>query len=313
MEELQKNITGEWFDIREKSDDIYDLEDLFQPTGDDLKELILEIRLCVEEGIVEYKKGTLIPLFSFLDSLKYDSRGLETLRSQEKKLSPLIFTILLQRLICRGTLPLKKGKKGVDLEVDKDIKEIVQEINERLKSSPELNQHQAVKNIFMQMSMYKKELEDMKKLSPNIPPDKASAFFANFKNRFDSITQSVHENYASLLNEEKDKLREETMANPLSRFDLAPLAKLCAFQAQEASKIRSTLRYAENDGFRTREYLVDLVKEKTAIMKPFERETDLYVSMGASKEEGKRIGKLLGSELIYVLEKQMARIETTRS
>jgi hypothetical protein len=309
MEDLKKNIAGEWFDIREKADDVYDLEEFYSPTKADLKQLIAEIRLCVEEGIVEYKKGTLLPLFTFLDSLKYDSRGLETLKAESTKLAPLLYSILMQRLICRGTIQLRKGKKGSDLKIDKDIKEIIQEINEKVKENPGLNQHQAVKNIFMQMGMYKKELQDMKKLSPNIPPDKASAFFANFKGRFDTITQSIHENYASLLKEEQEKLREKSLANPLSAFDLLPLAKLCAAQAQQAARLRSTLNFAIKDGFRTREYLTNLLKEKASIMQPFDRESELYLSMGGSQKSGKRIGKLFGAELIHVLEKQMSRIE----
>ncbi len=309
MEGLQKKIAGDWFDIRENGENVFDIEEYFNPSPDDLKGLIKDIRLSVEEGILEYKRTVMLPIFSFLESLKYDSRGLEQLQTQAIKLSSLIYTMLIQRLLCRGAIPLRKEKLSVQVRGEQDIKEIVSELNDRIKKEPDLSKHPAVKNIFMQMNIYKKELEEMKKLSPNIPPEKASAFFANFKNRFNQITGSIQENYTVLLKEEQERLHEKRLTNPLEGYDLVPLAKMCMAQAQEAAKVRSTLNFAEKEGYRTREYLVNLIEEKDTILRPFHSEAEYFQRMEPSPKRMAGLAKTFGQEIIVILERQLKRIE----
>jgi len=308
MEELKKQIAGDWFDVREKSDTLYDLEETFSPSAEDLRALIKEIRLCVEEGLVEYKRTVLLPIFSFLESLKYDSKGLVSLPEQALKLSPLMYVILLQRLLCRGIIPLKKEKHSAQEQITKDVKEIIQDLNQRIQENPAYSQHTAVKNIFMQMNIYKKELEDMKKLSPNIPPDKADAFFTNFKNRFNSITKSIHDNYQVILNEDREIRMGTISVNPLTQIDMMPLAKICADQAQKAARIRSTLRFAKKEGFKTREYLVEMLKQKDVILAPFAKEEKLLSNLPGPQGKNVYFSKAFSSEITRILERQEKRM-----
>ena len=308
MEDLSKQIAGDWFDIREKSDNLYDLEDSFSPTAEDIRILIQEIRLSVEEGIIEYKRQVVLPIFSFFESLKYDSKGLENLPQQAVKLSPLIYAILIQRLLCRGIIPLKKEKHSPQEQKKKEVKEIIQDINSRMKEDKSFSQHPAVKNILMQMNIYKKELEDMKKLSPNIPPDKADAFFTNFKNRFNSITKSIYENYQMIQKEDQEKTHAAMSVNPLSRIDLLPLAKICAAQAKQAAQIRSTLNFAQKEGFKTREYLVEILNQKDTILSPFLEEEIFLKNLSGGQWQNAFFSKAFCSEIIFILEKQAKRI-----
>ncbi|TFG58285.1 MAG: hypothetical protein E4H36_15525, partial [Spirochaetales bacterium] len=131
MADLDKKITGDWFEIGQSYGSMYDLEQYFKPSPDDLRQTILDIRYSVEEGIIEFKRNVLGPVFAFLDSLKFDSKGLEFLGKEHKKLSLLMFVILIQRLITRGTIPLIKADLNVETDVEKDIKSIVQDINSR--------------------------------------------------------------------------------------------------------------------------------------------------------------------------------------
>ncbi|MEW5814030.1 MAG: hypothetical protein AB1798_01360, partial [Spirochaetota bacterium] len=235
MSELEKKITGDWFDIRENSENETKLEDLFRLNEQKLREIIEEIRNSVEEGILEYKRKMLFPVFPFLESLKYDSRGLEHLLPQAAKLTSLLYVLLLQRLLARGTIALSREAINLETEGENDLKTIIQDINARIKENPEIASHPAVKNIFMQMNIYKKELENMKKMSPNIPQEKSAAFFTNFKKTFAAITSSIIDNYSQVLKEEAEKLQESMHLNPLAAFDLTPVAKLCFTQANEVS------------------------------------------------------------------------------
>lgn len=311
MEGLQKKITGDWFDIKENGDTPNMLEEYFKPSTADLKKLAGELRLSVEEGIVEYKKSVLNPIFPFLESLKYDSRGLEELAEQAKTLSPAIYATLIQRSIAVGKTPLSKREAQKAEEIESDLKTIVQNMNNKIAENPGLKTNDTVKHILFQVQRYKKELEKMKSLLPNIPEEKKQDFMANFKKEFQEITASIFENYTKLQKEEEKSLQDKMSQNPLTQFNLVPLGKLFFSQAQDMSRIRATIEYAKKEGFRTREFLVKLGNDRDTIMAAYKKEMDSYYSMTGSREKAAATAKRFGAEVIRVLERQIRRREVS--
>lgn len=309
MEGLEKKITGDWFDIKSLVEDIRELEEYLSLTAEDFESAAGNVRLSVEEGITEYKRKILLPIFSFAESLKYDSKGFDTLIQQADNLSPLIYIILLQRLIARGSLPLKKEEISLDENRQLGIKEIIQDVNDRIKDDQSVAMHQSIKNILTQVNLYKKELEEMKKLLPNIPKEKAEAFSENFKKTFNQINSRIEDNYSAFIREEIQKHHESLKTNPLTYTDLKSLGKLYIEQAQTVSKIRSTLTFAEEEGFRTRAALVGIDKEKEILLHPFEKEMSEYEKLTASKETAVKLSKAFGSEIIYNLNKTVRRMK----
>ena len=95
----------------------------------------------------------------------------------------------------------------------------------------------------------------------------------------------------------------------MERYDLAPMAKMCMAQAQETAKVRSTLNFAEKEGYRTREYLVNLLKEKDNILRPFHSEAEYFQRMEPSPKRTAGLAKAFGQEIIVVLDRQLKRIE----
>ena len=308
MDDLEKRVAGDWFDLRENAENPWDLEDYLGLELKDYLDLMQELRLSVEEGVIEYKRKVLIPLFGFLDSMRYDSRGFEELSHQAHSLVPLIYSLLTQRLIARGSLRLRKDEISIQAEQELGIKEIIQDVNQRIKEEPKTGQNPYIKNIIMQVSRYKKELEDMKSLSPKIPEEKAKAISDNFKKTFDTIHKSIAENYAAFLREEMQALYESVKSNPLTKYDVKAISKLYTRQAQEVSRIRSTLMFAGEEGYQTRAYLVDIVKRKDTILQTFREEKQVYKNLAGSDEEALMLTKAFTGEIIYNLRKQIRRL-----
>jgi hypothetical protein len=309
MEGLEKRISGDWFDIKNSAEDLRELEEYFELTAPDFETAVREIRLSVEEGIIEYKRKILLPLFTFAESLKYDSRGFEDLVQQAEKLSPLIYVLLLQRLIARGTVPLKKQEIHIDEDRQLGIKEIIQDVNDRIQMDQSTAMHQSIKNILAQVSLYKKELENMKKMLPNIPKEKAEGFSDNFKKTFAEINKRIEENYSSYIREEIQQYHESLHTNPLSYIDVKSMGKLFLEQARTVSKLRSTLTFAESEGFRTRAFLVSIEKEKEELLGPFTREMTEYKKYTESEEGAAALSKAFSSEIVHNLNKAIKRLK----
>ena len=309
MEGLEKTISGDWFDIKSNADNLRELEDYFELTAPDFETAAQEIRLSVEEGIVEYKRNILNPLFSFSESLKYDSRGFEELIQQAENLAPLIYILFLQRLIARGTIPLKKQEINLDEDRKLGIKEIIQDVNDRIQMDQSVAMHQSIKNILAQVNLYKKELAEMKKMLPNIPREKTEAFSDNFKKTFAEINQRIEENYSAFLREEIQKYHESLNTNPLSYIDVKYMGKLFLEQAQTVSKLRSTLKYAENEGFKTRTVLVNIEKEQEELRRPFFRELLEYKRLTESDQDAFTLSKAFSSEIVHHLGKVVRRLK----
>ena len=308
MDDLEKTVTGDWFDLKEISENLRDLEEFFSLTASDFESMIQNLKLAVEGGVVEFKRNIILPIFTFLESMQYDSKGMDSLVSQAASLSPLIYMIFLQRLISRGTIPLRKEKLHFDPDKAFGVKEIIQDVNSRLKQNPELSQHAAIKNILSQVGLYKQELENMKKLSPNIPKEKAESFSENFKKVFSEIHARIQEKYSSFLKEEVEKTRDSTPHNPLEVYDLKPLSKLLLSQVQMMARIRSTLTFAEKEGFQTRSILVSIFNDRVNILNTIDKEMKQYKTISGSDDAGVHLSKTFASEIAFNLDKAVKRL-----
>ena len=262
VDELNRKIRGDWFEIREKYDNLYELEDIFAFTVPELSVLVADLRISVEEGVTEYKQSKFRKLATYLESLQYDARGLDELADRSRDFAHVLYVSLIQRLIATGAISLKASESSEEDEArfpEMGMKEILEEIQERMKLSPELKQHQAVKNIFMQVNIYKRELGNMQKLAPNIPAEKRPGFLANFKRSFEQITDKIRDQYHLIQREDVVKAAKDVIStNPLKNHDLSELGTVFDNQAKEFSVVRSTLRFAADERYKTSDILSSL-------------------------------------------------------
>ena len=316
MIDLERRISGDWIEAREAAAEQYALVKFFQLTADRLRDIARSLRLCVEEGILEYKGALLRPVFVSLEAMQFQSVSFVELELHNQPLENLLFVILLQRLVCSGTVAPAKGKPVRAISTENiAVDAILANLKQRLRLNADFQKHPAVKNIIVQVTMFRKERKKMEDLLPGIKEDMRETFRRNFQGVFQRIFASIRKNYADLLVEEETHRREqEGQSDILYRASLKSLVPLLNDQAKEVSRLRSTLAFARSDKYKTRPVLVSVFRDKAFFLGFMDKENAAYARLCA--ELGRKsgldcppvLGKRLGGELVRVLEK-LARVE----
>ena len=239
MQELERRVTGDWYDLREAGKDQYALIEFLRFSAQDLGRLAEELRGAVEEGLIEYKDMILRRAFITLEAVQFQSVRFEELQAREQPLKDLVFIVLLQRLLCTGVIPLPKSKDGDGLSPeDLEVSGVITEVRNRIKRDPGFQKHPAVKNIFVQVALYQKEKKKMEELLPMIQAEKMDVFRANFGAAFKRIFDSIKKNYSDILKEEESRrLDKENRKDLLQRVPLKDLAPFLHNQAQHVCRI----------------------------------------------------------------------------
>lgn len=307
---VEKRIAGDWYDLKEASDSPLKLDDLFVLTAGQAATLVADLRLSVEESLVEYKRRCASLAFGFIDRLRYDSRNFNEILTHIVNLRLSIYVTLLQRQLALGLLPSRRqpaDERPNEAIVELDVKEILADVRDRVAKSPELQANSAVKNIFMQVSIQGKELANMKSLAPNIPKEKQGAFYDNFRKSFESISTRIREHYAALLAETDRAARPERPANTLADFDLKPLGPLYLAQAKELGSIWSTFSYAQEEGYKTREILAGVPARRAGLFASIDRELREYDSVDPGR--GREVARVFVWEIIRILSRRFLPTE----
>jgi hypothetical protein len=278
MPDLDKRISGDWIELREKANDLYTLLDALAVPPHQLLAAADTLRHSVEQGVVEFKRTLLSPVLVALEAARYKSLATDDLGAQEKSLAVLLLAVLVQRLFCVEILPLARPQEEKrDFGVESlQVSAILTDVNARLKSNPGLRAHPAVKNILMHVQRYNGESQKMKELLPTIKPEMRTPFLANFTRTFEEIIGSIRRQYAAILQEEASAETARKEGFSLSLLPLKELAPLLVSQAREFSKFRSTLCHAREEKYKTRESLVRLYDGRPAVLKLVEEESRVY-------------------------------------
>ncbi|MBN1797432.1 MAG: hypothetical protein JW822_02575 [Spirochaetales bacterium] len=317
MQELTKRISGDWADITKSALLVRDLIEYFNLNNDDLNQYITGLKFAVESGITEYKTSLLNPLFTILAEMKFKSFSFDELKTKSRDLGALVFLILIQRLFSSGSLSFSFSKDShAASDGHNDINEIIADVLSKIKEDPQYKNKQEVKKILTQIYIYKRERETMNKLSPNIKDKKkAQAFYSNFRMTFNKIFENIQKNYAELINKEKRESLKDIDKNILANIPLKQLVPLYTKQAREFSRIRSTLAFALDDKYKTREILVNIAKQKDAFLDLIDQEFSAFKkicqSLHVTKPEdyALKLSLSLASELASVLEKIVQKEE----
>ncbi len=315
MEGLTSKIKGDIFDIREKWDSRFDLEEYFSFKPAQLLKIAADLRMSVEEGVVEYKRTKVLSVFTFLESLKYDSRGFDKIPLHIEEISMTLMVALLQRLVATGAVRVSKPKPqetAEETDEDSGVKQILIDVNTLIKENPDLKTNLSVKNILMQMQIYRKELANLQTLLPNILPEKRPAFLSNFKNSFQRITEKIQAHYQELLKELKRDEPVDFDPDKLSSYDLKQGTSFFVKQIERISELRSVLLFAQTERYKTREFLLDMVLKREEYIATFSRELGMYGLYEKGNTEGKLISRLFAQELAALCERS-ASVETPRA
>lgn len=308
MNDLDTIIRGHIFEIKEHIEDIFALEEYFGFTAEDLEQAAEELKKSVENGVLEHKNRTLTSVFSFLEGLKYDAKGFDRLESFIQPLTRLVYIILAQRLIAKGTLRIS-GIKGEDREEsgieekDLSIKEILADVQLRIKNNPETGNDQRIKSILLQVRQYRTELEKKQNLKPNILPEKREAFEANYRKIFEQLFKKIRETYYSILASEDETRNQPERQKQLTDYDLHPAVSVYNRQFEAYSSLRSTLLYAVRERYNLREIFTDLDRKKDAYFNLLEEEYKKMQLVAPFEGEARQLVHLFTSTLIRTIER----------
>ena len=183
---------------------------------------------------------------------------------------------LIERLISIGAIEAKDirtDEMPVEDQATDDVKEIIAEIQSRAKQESGFKERPEVKNILIQVSKYKNEMETLRKLTLNAPRDKAAQIVKNSQTTFGEIYASIRRNYQAIIRADMATEPRE-VRNPLLKYDLKPLAKVYMDQAQHYLEFRSTVAFVRTEQFRPREALVELSDRGDELRKAVSQERE---------------------------------------
>jgi len=278
MAELEKRISGDWFELRQKAGDYHALVEVLPLSNAELRDAATKLRLSVEQGIIEFKRTMLSPVLVALETARYKSLDGQEMMLQERSLTALLFTVMAERLLATDLLPRSRPRKeGQNVGTEElQVGAIIDAVKGKIKVNPGLRSHPAIKNILVQVQLYNKENQKMRELLPMIKPEMRASFLANFTRTFEGIVASIRRHYTALLQEEAAVSKSRQPEFSLALLPLKDLAPLLATQAQEMARMRSTLAYAREEKYRTREVLVRLYDSRHQVLSLIEDELKMY-------------------------------------
>ena len=318
MENLQKTITGDWFDLKSVMEHPVELFDFFEFSKAELNSLIEEIYLAVEGGILEYKSSILNSVFNLTESLKYDTAALNRLDEVADKLKHLTYAVLLERLISKKAVKYKlKNEEKPDNNSSEaenspkvsvsDIGNIVKEIQDLLAKDPAVRADKNIQNILIQVSKYKKENEAMKKLINNIPKDKLDNFKANYSRNINNIFSSLINSYNQFIKEKTGETVKKP-ASPLELYDLTIISELLKKQGEEIAAIKSTLDYAARERFQIRDIIMTADSRKAKIKELLDEEKKKLFNIALSEQGAREVSRNLSLEIVENLKKELENL-----
>lgn len=307
MSDRERRIRVDWQQVKAAGKDLEARAETLELEREDLEEQLEPLRLSVEEGIIEYKRGLLAPVFRQLDDARYRSLSTTSIAALAKKLGVFVYIAMLQKLIADGVYPPRDRQAKIDgtnEQPETDVKEIIAEIQERVKNEPGLKTRQPAKNILMQLSRYSRELESFKEFTTRAPKEQATAAAANFRVTTEEIFTSIRRNYDQLLADGKSAIKTEP-GNILLTVDLKSLSALYASQAEQASAIRSVVEFAREEQYGTRELLIEMADKKESLDQLIRNESEKYRALGLREERAREIARSFVAEISRRVEREI--------
>ena len=285
MDLLDKKVTADWIDVREKLTAQTRLKAYLKLDQEGLNAEAKVLRTCTLGGPVEYKRKLLQAVFSFLTRLEFQTPAQQEIEERELVLRQLIYVNSLEYQFVLGQLKPQRetsseGSSTSGGSPPVPLDEIVREVTARLNANPELAKDSRVKTILMEVQLYKKEYDQFKQLSPKIPDDRAAGFLANFQKRISDIVGAIRGQYEELLATDRQELAGELSKKEDEVFLVPGLNRLLTAQTQELSLLRSTVNFALQEGYQMRSLLVRLTNRKDPVLALVEEESRLWESWG---------------------------------
>lgn len=309
-EELTKQIKRDLFDIKEDINSPGKLMGIFSFTREEFENIIHNLKFSVEDSLFEYKNTAINLILEPLNSLQYDSKAMSSFDAQINRARGLLAVTLIQRLIATGAVKIAENKGDVSntrLEkelVQAGIKEIIEFVQKEPKNNPLILQDAYFKKIIMHIKMYKNESNKMSELMAKVSAEKKIALKRNFDITLSEQVSKMREAYNEIIGRTVKKSQAPVTQNILLRFDFKPMNKIYMSQIEAFSKLLSTLKFAKNEKFHTRELLLSLSRERNSFLALVEKERKEYLSVVPTDRKGSETAKAFRKRIVEFLGKE---------
>ena len=310
MEELTKHIKRDLFDIKENINNPDKLMELFSFPREEFENIIHDLKFSVEDGLFEFKSTAVNLILDPLKSLQYDSRAMSSYEDQIRRARGLLAVTLVQRLIAIKAVKISDNKEEEPRQMPADqinqtpIRQILEFVKEEPPKNPEIQKDPLFKKILMHIKMFRSETQKMNELSANVSADKRIALKRNFDLTLAEQVFKMREAYEEIINTAVKNEQPATPANILLRYDFKSMSKYYMLQIEAFSALLSTLTFAKNEKFQTRELLLNLTKNKEAHMNLITRERSEYINIVPFDKKAVETGKAFVRRIITFFEKE---------
>jgi hypothetical protein len=277
MDLLEKRITSDWIEIREKLNTPVRMKAYLKLDERKLGSLPDDLRAASIGGIVDFKKKLAGSVFNFLTRLSYTTPDQTEILGSESDIRVLIYVLCLQTQYATGQIkpPKEEESAGPNARNRPPIEEVIGEVKARVAGNPELARNPHVKTIFMEIQLYQREFAQFSAMSLQIPDDRAPTFFSNYKTRIDTILNNIHTHFRDIRMAEDAELRKEFQKQEEEVFVVPELVKLISAQAQELAKVRSSIFHALQEGYQIRNLLLKLTERRDPFVALLDEELGL--------------------------------------
>ena len=280
MDLLEKRITSDWIEIREKLNTPVRMKAYLKLDERRLAGLADDLRSATLGGVIDFKKKLGGSVFNFLTRLSYTTPDQTEILGSEADIRLLVYILCLQTQFATGQVkpPKEEEPPGPNARNRPPIEEVIAEVKARVAGNPELARNPHVKTIFMEIQLYQREFAQFSAMSLQIPDDRASTFFNNYKNRIDTILNNIHARFRDIRMVEDVELRKDFQRQEEEIFVVPELVKCVANQAQELAFVRSSIFHALQEGYQIRNLLLKLTERREPYLALLEEELELLDS-----------------------------------
>ncbi|MFW5688140.1 MAG: hypothetical protein ACOC1U_01100 [Spirochaetota bacterium] len=307
MSDLNRRTRADWAQFEAAGRDLEARADALDLEREDLAAEIEPLRLASEGGSIEYKRNLLSTSFRAIEDARYRSLTAKQIAGVATEFAKFVYIATAQRMMADGTLAIRDHPRAegerYEPEPVTDVKQIIAEIQERVKDDPEARMKQPVKNILMQLSRYSRELEQFKEVTARTQADKRAPIAANFRRTTEEIFASIRRNYEQLLEDERSAVASQPK-HILLRLPIKKLSGLFLRQAKAAMEIRSGLLWARDEQSGTRERLLELADRHDQLMATMKDEEKQYNELGGTPRIALEIARAFARELEKRLERE---------
>lgn len=321
MSDQNRRVRSDWAQFEAAGRDLEGRARALDLEREHLAAEIEPIELAIEGGLPEYKRGRLNEAFRILADARYRSLTSAQILDVARSFGLFAYVVTIQRLIADGTLrvrehPPRDRHEGSDEndapivaeappepQSEIDVKQIIAEIQELVQNDPDARMRQPVKNILMQLSRYRRELEQVKEITARTTPDKRAPIAENFKKTSGEIFASIRRNYEQLGLAEREAVHVEPQ-NVLLRVAIKELVPLLNRQVRAAMEIRSSLLHAREEQYGTRETLLALADRRDATLALVAEEEKLYGRIAGTERLVRHVARSFALEVARRVERE---------